>query len=266
MTHPFLSVITINRNNAAGLSGTIQSVLTQMGLAAGDLEYIIIDGDSDDGSVDIIKEYVARSDLPHKIAYWVSESDTGIYNAMNKGIRAAHGEYVAILNSGDYYVKDALTGLKEIAQEHQGAILYGPVDFMHDGKYVRVGGDSVDKLPRGMIPHQGTFVPMSVHKTYGLYDESFKIVADKDLFTSFVRHGVPFFRVQKIIAEYDTSGMSSTNIDTFNAENRRVLRKYGVKRNIGVKDVIKLFVPYGLMLLFWNIKRVREKKNSAARR
>jgi glycosyltransferase involved in cell wall biosynthesis len=87
-----LSVITINYNNAIGLRKTIESVVNQ---TFRDYEYIIIDGGSTDGSVDVIKEYA------DKIDYWVSEPDKGIYNAMNKGVAAAHGEYTNFLNSGD---------------------------------------------------------------------------------------------------------------------------------------------------------------------
>ena len=90
-----LSVVTINRNNASGLRKTIESVVNQ---TFHDFEYIVIDGASDDGSVDVIKEFA------DKITYWVSEPDGGIYSAMNKGVRKAQGEYVQFLNSGDFLV------------------------------------------------------------------------------------------------------------------------------------------------------------------
>ena len=88
-----LSIITINLNNASGLEKTIQSVINQ---TYKDFEFIVIDGASTDGSVEVIKKYSSG------INYWVSESDTGIYNAMNKGIRKAQGEYCLFLNSADY--------------------------------------------------------------------------------------------------------------------------------------------------------------------
>lgn len=256
---PFLSVITINRNNAAGLRGTIESVLTQTGVAVGDLEYIVIDGASTDGSADVIKEYSAREDLPHKIAYWVNEPDTGIYNAMNKGIRHAHGDYVAILNSGDYYVKDALTGLKEIAQEHRGAILYGAVDCIKGGEFIRTWGVNANGLPRNGIPHQGSFIPKTAFDTYGLYDESFKIRADYDSFCMFKEKGVHFFHVPKIIALYDLSGISSSGLKLGDDEKTRIWIKYGVvkKHDVAgkIKSIIKLFVPYGLLVMARKIKR-----------
>lgn len=270
MAHPFLSVITINRNNAAGLRGTIQSVLTQTGLAAGDLEYIIIDGASDDGSVDIIKEYAARSGLPHKVSYWVSEKDAGIYNAMNKGIRAAHGEYVAILNSGDSYVLDALCGIKEMAREHDGAILYGAVNMIYKGKLKEVWGENADVLPLKTIPHEAALIPMGVYQAYGLYDESLKICADYDLFCRLKEKGVPFFYTSKIITNFDDTGISSGMSKQHKAEDDIVRGRYGVavKKTLAkrVRRMLKLFVPYGLMLLFWKVKIAREKKDNVVHR
>ncbi|MFT4805390.1 MAG: glycosyltransferase involved in cell wall biosynthesis, partial [Psychroserpens sp.] len=94
-----LSIITINFNNAVGLKKTIESVVNQ---TSNDFEYIVIDGGSNDGSVDVIKEYEA------KVSYWVSEVDKGIYHAMNKGILLAKGDYLEFLNSGDILVNETV--------------------------------------------------------------------------------------------------------------------------------------------------------------
>src|SRR5690554_2808646 len=96
-----LSVITVNLNNAAGLSKTLESVASQ---TFTNYEHIIIDGGSTDGSVDIIKDYERKFNGAPGHLYWVSEPDKGIYNAMNKGIKVASGEYCNFLNSGDYYI------------------------------------------------------------------------------------------------------------------------------------------------------------------
>ena len=109
-----LSIVTINLNNVAGLHETIISVLNQ---SSADLEYIIIDGGSTDGSAELIKEYSDR------IYYWVSEPDSGIYNAMNKGIRKASGEYLLFLNSGDALASDNI--VEEVFRaDHNEEILY----------------------------------------------------------------------------------------------------------------------------------------------
>ena len=92
-----LSIITINYNNLAGLQKTMESVFSQ---TCKDFEYIVIDGASTDGSAEYIRAHADQ------LTYWVSEKDTGIYNAMNKGVRAAKGEYLLMLNSGDFLVDD----------------------------------------------------------------------------------------------------------------------------------------------------------------
>ena len=104
-----LSIITINYNNAAGLKKTLDSVASQ---TCTDFEHIIVDGASTDGSVDIIREYEntlasCLSPLASRLK-WLSESDTGVYNAMNKGIKLAKGEYLLFLNSGDYLVEESV--------------------------------------------------------------------------------------------------------------------------------------------------------------
>ena len=114
-----LSIITINRNNAAGLEKTMQSVASQ---TFKEFEYIIVDGASTDGSVDVIKKY--DSQFAH--LKWVSEPDSGIYNAMNKGIRMATGDYIQILNSADILAAPNVTermiiALKESENKGQGA-------------------------------------------------------------------------------------------------------------------------------------------------
>ena len=110
-----ISIITINLNNKDGLKRTIESVINQTKFDI--IEYIIIDGGSTDGSVDLIKQY------QDKISYWVSEKDTGIYNAMNKGIDASTGEYSLYLNSGDYlYTNDVI---EKIMDKLDKDIVYG---------------------------------------------------------------------------------------------------------------------------------------------
>ena len=104
------SIITINYNNKDGLEMTINSVLGQ---SFQGFEYIIIDGGSTDGSIDIIKKYESRID------YWVSEPDNGVYNAMNKGIRKATGDYINFMNSGDAYHSSSALGTVVIMKQRK---------------------------------------------------------------------------------------------------------------------------------------------------
>lgn len=260
---PFLSVITINLNNAEGLRGTIESVLSQDGIEAGDLEYVIIDGSSTDGSADVIKEYDARGDFPHKIAYWMSEKDSGIYNAMNKGIRACHGKYVAILNSGDYYVKDALRGLKDEALKHEGAVLYGSVDCFDGGIYSWTSGRSINTIDNGMIPHEGCFVPRTIYDKYGLYDESFRILADWNFFSLLVQKHVPFCHISKTLLLYDLCGVSGTPSERYNQEFSKVQERYFGKRQrkrSKLNKFIDAITPPILLRLMKKCKRALKAK------
>ena len=121
-----LSIITINYNNLAGLRKTVESVLAQ---TYREFEYIVIDGASTDGSAEYVR---AQAD---KLTYWVSEQDTGIYNAMNKGVRAATGEYVLMLNSGDFLVDEYV--VERILPELDGTdIVQGnTIEDHHDGEW-----------------------------------------------------------------------------------------------------------------------------------
>ena len=125
-----ISIITVNYNDKLGLEKTIKSVLDQENVV---FEYLVIDGNSNDGSKDIIEKY------KDKINYWVSEPDSGIYNAMNKGIRAATGDYLLFLNSGDWLfennsianVDKLITGSKDIyyGNDHCDTIFFVPHYF-----------------------------------------------------------------------------------------------------------------------------------------
>lgn len=119
-----LSIITINYNNIVGLESTVNSVLNQ---TSKDFEYIVIDGNSSDGSADYLNKEEGN------FSYWVSEPDTGIYNAMNKGLKRANGEYLLFLNSGDTLVHEDV--LKQVIQSFNSNfdIYYGNLNFDYDG-------------------------------------------------------------------------------------------------------------------------------------
>ena len=166
-----LSIITINRNNAAGLRRTIESVVSQ---TYTEFEYIIIDGASTDESVDVIKEYA------DKITFWVSEPDNGIYNAMNKGILKANGEYLLFLNSGDWlYSNQTLEKVFEL--NHHEDILYGDIiSFVSENEQIPdIYPDQITglRLFETTICHQSIFHKRSLFKN-DKYNESYRVVSD----------------------------------------------------------------------------------------
>ena len=184
-----LSVITINRNNASGLEKTMLSVQRQ---SLGDFEYVIVDGASTDGSVDVIRKYAGEFGTRLK---WVSEPDKGIYNAMNKGIKAAESEYVMILNSGDCIagddvLKEAVEALQRINSGREAPLdlLLGNIVTADAAPDKRVKkGDTMDiSVPdismltfyRGTVPHDAAIMRKAFLIGYGLYDEDMKICSD----------------------------------------------------------------------------------------
>ncbi len=217
---PKLSIITINLNNAEGLESTICSVINQ---TYSDLEYIVIDGGSTDGSVDVIKKYA------DKLSYWVSEPDTGIYNAMNKGIRKAGGEYCQFLNSGDWLVAPDVTE-RMVRDMPDCAICYGNMIKFVDGE------NKVDKgfegkpitlldLYRDTIRHPTSYIRRDLFDKYGYYDESLKIVSDWKFYLIAVGLNDESVAYRDVnVAIFDMGGVSSLDSDLCRKERNIVNR------------------------------------------
>lgn len=197
-----LSIITINYNNAKGLEKTIKSVIPQL---SSDYEYIVIDGGSTDGSVAVIKEF------GQKISYWVSEPDKGIYNAMNKGLAAAEGDYILFLNSGDWLVSD----LNKIRQDISGKdIIYTNLCFVNDNKITRRKYDfdlSFQFFSKTSIPHTGNaFIKNELFKKYGGYDETLRVVSDwKFYLVTIILNNCSTQYIDLDLSYVDASGISS---------------------------------------------------------
>lgn len=163
-----LSIITINFNNKDGLQKTIDSVVNQ---TWHDFEWIVIDGGSTDGSKELIEQYQQH------FAYWCSEPDKGVYNAMNKGIDKAKGEYLLFLNSGDaLYGNDILQKVDDLKLDTD--IITGQVERMDNQQPLRVYDESIlMQLYLDTLNHQGTFIKRSLFNDLR-YDESLKVVSD----------------------------------------------------------------------------------------
>ena len=175
----FLSIITINRNNATGLKKTLESVAAQ---TCRDFEHIIIDGASTDGSVDIIKEYI-ESPAGKNVSYWVSEPDNGVYNAMNKGIKQlGNSDYCLFLNSGDWLYDENVVK-REVAFHHTEDLIYFDPIIVKKGKSKQ---KLPDKLPIYFflcgftLNHQNELIKTSLQKD-NLYNENLKITYKEDL-------------------------------------------------------------------------------------
>ena len=213
-----LSIITINYNNKDGLQKTIDSVISQI---YKDFEWIIIDGGSTDGSKELIEQYADY------ITYWVSEPDKGIYNAMNKGIKIAEGEYLLFLNSGDWLVS-AHTLNRVFDRFCRADIIYG--NLLYDKKKVeRASGFHNDyiaciDLIKGTLFHPSTFIKRELFEKYGYYDETLKIVADWKFFLYVIAiKGCSVKYINEDISCFDVNGISSTQIVLRKKEREKVL-------------------------------------------
>lgn len=209
-----LSIITINYNNAAGLKKTLDSVASQI---CTDFEHIIVDGASTDESVKIIREYentlVSRlSPLASRLK-WLSEPDTGIYNAMNKGVRLAKGEYTLMLNSGDCLVDEHV--IEKVLPLLNGTdIIQGnTVSIINNEKIINRGYANSNitfiDVMKGHFLHQSSFCRKDLFERYGMFDESYRINGDTVFYAKCLAFGNATFRyVDLSIAFFDTMGIS----------------------------------------------------------
>ncbi|MEY3501749.1 MAG: hypothetical protein RL308_3422 [Bacteroidota bacterium] len=169
---PKLSIITINYNNLEGLKRTVESVVNQTWQ---EFEYIVIDGGSTDGSVAYIESQSVHFD------YWVSEPDKGIYNAMNKGIKAATGEYLLFMNSGDVLVDDVAI-LNSCAEKLIEDIIafdcFLEKDHKITGRRTHIENPTLFYVFKNGFKHQSTFIKKSLFEKLGLYNESYTIAGD----------------------------------------------------------------------------------------
>ena len=221
------SIITINRNNAAGLEKTLQSVAAQ---TFREFEYIVIDGASSDGSVEVIWKYESR--FAH--LKWVSEPDSGIYNAMNKGLRMASGEYIQILNSGDSLAADDVTEkmLDELEKAGNPSIFYGNmVKCFPDGRRLTdkcFAGQEITLLGMftGTLNHSPAYIRRDLFEKYGYYDENLRIVSDwKWYLQAIILGGEKSKYVDLDVTLFDMTGISETNKDLDKSERKMVLEQ-----------------------------------------
>lgn len=223
-----LSIITINRNNAAGLERTMNSVLSQ---SCSDFEYVIVDGASTDNSVDVIRRLAVQFGNRLK---WISEPDKGIYNAMNKGIRMASGDYLEFLNSGDCLVADNVVLKMFTILEKEGfpSILYGNMlKNLPDGSILKdkcFAGQDITFLGfyTGTLNHSPAYIHRRLFDKYGLYDENLKIVSDWKWYLRAIIFGGEKPVYSDIdVTLFDMNGISETNKDLDKKERRNVLEE-----------------------------------------
>ncbi len=198
-----ITIITVVYNRADTVEQTILSVLGQ---TYKDIEYIIIDGGSDDGTISIIKKYEA------KISYWISEKDKGIYHAMNKGILRANGDYIQFLNADDFFVdKDIIKKVVNKLKKFLPDILSFPVWIVDEKlcmQRILNNKMGINEIKRGRnLPHQGIFVKTDILREYKL-NEKYKISSDFELVLRCAINGKKIFFMDELIVYFGGGGVS----------------------------------------------------------
>ena len=238
------SIITVSYNVASTIERTLLSIYSQ---TYQDYEHIIVDGGSSDGTVDIIRKYEDR------IAYWISEPDKGVYDAMNKAVKQAKGDWLLFLNSDDtFYSEDVLNQLASQMTSsntiYHGNVMREPMHDLYGGSFDR------KRLCEANICHQAIFYPKSVFRKYS-YDLAYKLYADWNLNIKCMGDSDFHFRFIDItISNYNVNGLSSRRDDY------RFQRDFGkvIKDNFGLfyrAYLSYLRVKKNLYLLFLRIVR-----------
>lgn len=244
------SIVTICYNSEKTIERTIKSVLGQ---TYTDYEYIIVDGASTDATLSVIEKYIPQFEGRLKV---ISEPDKGIYDAMNKGIKASVGAMIGIVNSDDWLEPDALQIVNDaiIANGCNYNTNYcGGINYHWDGKVKPLGVNihSFKKQTKlyimAGVRHPGIFVPQKVYERIGLFDDEMKLSADLDFILRCYFGGVDFVDVGKVLSNMSEGGISTNNSAKSRQyamnDRKRMLKKFGKKG-----------IEYGWLLYSWKLR------------
>lgn len=229
------SIITICYNSEKTIERTIKSVLDQ---TCKNYEYIIVDGASKDGTLDIVKQYEPLFEGRMK---WKSEPDTGIYNAMNKGIRRSSGDIIGIVNSDDWLEPDALEKVQAAVEtngSNLAALYCGGINYHLTNGEAKVWPVNLKALRRDAkmylvsgVRHPGLFVPKRIYERLGVFNEVMKLSADADFMLRCYYDGVPFVDIKAIVSNMSEGGLSTVDtartIEIFKNDRKTLLRSFG---------------------------------------
>jgi glycosyltransferase involved in cell wall biosynthesis len=220
-----LTVITVTYNAASVLEKTIQSVISQTYFPQ--IAYIIIDGGSQDGTLDIIKKYESY------LSFWISEPDQGIYDAMNKGIKVAKGEWINFMNAGDSFATTTIVA--DVFKENMdwADVVYGNyiVVYQTFKKYKITPKDLTNFYRSMQLNHQSTFIRTKLAQSH-LYDLKYKIACDYEQLFYFYTSGKVFHHIDKFIAEFADGGVSTVQKINYLKEHKAIVKKYAPEKII----------------------------------
>lgn len=260
MNNLFFSIITVSYNSENTIQRTIESVLHQTFV---DYEYIIIDGLSTDGTINIVKQY---EPLFCGKMRWISEKDSGIYNAMNKGISMAKGRIIGIVNSDDWLDLNALNNVYMSAKamnDNYDSIYCGNLLFHYQNgsKLLRIASDErLKKYARFYdigVFHPATFVSLDVYKKIGLFDETFELNADTDFIVRCYEAKVNFIFINSMLTNMSDGGATNSGMIMKELEDRKRVLKKHCKSSVEfcylwslsfLKIYLKKIMPHALLI------------------
>jgi len=240
-----ISIVTICYNSAATIEDTIKSVFSQN---YSDIEYIIIDGGSKDGTLEIVNKY------KDKISKIISEPDKGLYDAMNKGIKMATGDVIGILNSDDFFAGNDVLSKVANAFTVEIDLCYGNIEYIDrvdtnkKVRFWRAGEYKKGKLNNGWImPHPAVFVRRNLYEKFGLFNLEFRIAADYELLLRFFTHDIKVKYIDETLVRMREGGFSALSFK---------------RRKAGWEELKKAWASNGLKLpRFFIIRRLLSKIN-----
>ena len=250
-TNPLFSIITPVLNGGKHLERTINSVINQ---SFQDFEYLIIDGCSTDDTLEIIKKYECELDL------WISEPDEGIYDAMNKGIDLAEGKVIGIINSDDWYEKEALQIVSNFFKgKNFNKILHGSLNYTYKSKIFHKAHSpknllSLNKLM--IINHPSTFIPKIIYEKHGKYSTEFVVCGDWEIMLRFYNKKINFINFDEVIANFSYGGTGTKFNINIARERHQIRKKYKGYNFYDTKylyDLIKLEIFKNYTPIFSNI-------------
>lgn len=238
--NPLISIITVCYNSASTIEDTIKSVFRQ---SYKNIEYIVIDGESTDNTLDLVKKYLPIFNGRMRC---LSEKDEGIYDAMNKGIEMARGELIGIINSDDYYEIDAVEKIVQHYKPDKEQVLYGMMRVLKDNREKQIVMDSHFFIKDVMIPHCTCFVKRDIYSKYGKFNLKYKYIADYDFMLRLSQiENIIFTPVYEIISNFRTGGISSCNQavrETLKFKLSNNLISYKTYILLYIKELIKKWV------------------------
>lgn len=214
-----ISIITVCLNSERTIEQTIQSVIHQ---DDGDYEYIIIDGNSTDRTLEIISKY------NDEVSLVVSEADGGIYDAMNKGIALSTGDVIGIINSDDWYEPGAFQEVRKCFQDSHTEAVYGNLHLIYKNGQIETSiPDDISNMRCQMeIPHPTVFIRREAYEKYGAFDKTYQIAADYELMLRLYVNGVNFRYMNMALANFRFGGISSKKEEAALKEALIIARRY----------------------------------------